>query len=262
MSDIFVAWREAVNLGCVGLTGDEACAGYYRMQDCGGLDVCDQNGDLGLRSAKDQTFSPGFDRDQENWVAHCEVQRLGWPEPIIRSFSVRDAKRAGLWQKEGPWMDYPKRMLQMRARAFALRDALRTLLKGHLEYRLPKDGGHSRKSGDGRPNIAPKTRLSLFLLAKGHCQSCQSKIYPGQIWEVDHIIPLALGGSNEPQNLQILCKICHQYKTNQNDISQIAKAKRQEIKHLGAKRSDQACQWPCGKQSKWKKKITGEIVRR
>ena len=155
MSDIFVAWREAVNLGCVGLTGDEACAGYYRMQDCGGLDVCDQNGDLGLRSAKDQTFSPGFDRDQENWVAHCEVQRLGWPEPIIRSFSVRDAKRAGLWQKEGPWMDYPKRMLQMRARAFALRDALRTLLKGHLEYRLPKDGGHSRKSGDGRPNIAP-----------------------------------------------------------------------------------------------------------
>jgi hypothetical protein len=37
MSDIFAAWREAVNLGCVGLTGDEACAGYYRMQDLGGF---------------------------------------------------------------------------------------------------------------------------------------------------------------------------------------------------------------------------------
>ena len=113
-----------------------------------------------------------------------------------------------------------------------------------------------------RPRLSPKTRLSLFQRTKGHCQSCQSKIHPGQIWEVDHIILLALGGANEPQNLQTLCKICHQYKTNQNDIRQIAKAKRQEIKHLGAKRPDPTSQWLCGKQSKWKKKITGEIVRR
>ena len=33
----YTAWREAVNLGCVGLTGDEACAGYYRMLDLRGL---------------------------------------------------------------------------------------------------------------------------------------------------------------------------------------------------------------------------------
>ena len=33
MIDIFAAWREAVNAGCVALSGDEACAGYYRIQD-------------------------------------------------------------------------------------------------------------------------------------------------------------------------------------------------------------------------------------
>jgi hypothetical protein len=37
MFDIFEAWREAVNLGCVGLSGDEVCAGYYRIQDLRGF---------------------------------------------------------------------------------------------------------------------------------------------------------------------------------------------------------------------------------
>ena len=37
MIDIFAAWREAVNAGCVALSGDEACAGYYRIQDLNGF---------------------------------------------------------------------------------------------------------------------------------------------------------------------------------------------------------------------------------
>jgi hypothetical protein len=45
-------------------------------------------------------------------------------------FSVVDAKRAGLFTKAGPWQTYPRRMLQMRARSFALRDAFPNVLKG------------------------------------------------------------------------------------------------------------------------------------
>jgi hypothetical protein len=45
-------------------------------------------------------------------------------------FTVADAKKAGLWGKTGPWTQYPKRMLQMRARGFALRDAFPDVLKG------------------------------------------------------------------------------------------------------------------------------------
>ena len=37
MIDIFAAWREAVNLGCVALSGDEVCAGYYRIHDLSGF---------------------------------------------------------------------------------------------------------------------------------------------------------------------------------------------------------------------------------
>lgn len=62
-------------------------------------------------------------------VATCTVKRKGEP-PASRSFSVEDAKRAGLYGKQGPWQQYPKRMLQMRARAWALRDVFPDVLRG------------------------------------------------------------------------------------------------------------------------------------
>lgn len=63
-------------------------------------------------------------------VAVCEAKRRGEPEPITRTFGVVDAKKAGLWGKQGPWQQYPDRMLQMRARAFALRDGFADVLGG------------------------------------------------------------------------------------------------------------------------------------
>lgn len=63
-------------------------------------------------------------------MAVCEAKRRAEPEPIRRTFSVADAKKAGLWGKQGPWQQYPERMLQMRARAFALRDGFADVLGG------------------------------------------------------------------------------------------------------------------------------------
>jgi hypothetical protein len=65
----------------------------------------------------------------EGDTAICVAKRRG-RKPVTAKFSVDDAKRAGLWGKQGPWTQYPKRMLQMRARGFALRDAFPDVLKG------------------------------------------------------------------------------------------------------------------------------------
>jgi hypothetical protein len=64
-------------------------------------------------------------------TAICVAKRRG-KTPSVQRFSVADAKRAGLWNKAGPWQNYPDRMLQMRARGFALRDAFPDALKGLL----------------------------------------------------------------------------------------------------------------------------------
>lgn len=42
-------------------------------------------------------------------------QRDGMSEPLEVTFSVADAKRAGLWGKSGPWTQYPTTMLEWRA---------------------------------------------------------------------------------------------------------------------------------------------------
>lgn len=73
-----------------------------------------------------------------NMVAHCAVKRRGQEEQV-RSFSVEDAKRANLWGKPGPWQAYPQRMLQMRARGFALRDTFADALKGLITAEEAQD---------------------------------------------------------------------------------------------------------------------------
>lgn len=65
----------------------------------------------------------------DKMVATCIAKRKG-AKPSTGQFTVDDAKRAQLWNKSGPWQQYPKRMLQLRARAFALRDAFPDVLKG------------------------------------------------------------------------------------------------------------------------------------
>jgi hypothetical protein len=61
--------------------------------------------------------------------ALCRVKRRGEPEQT-REFTLEDAKSAQLLGKQGPWQQYTKRMLQMRARAWALRDVFTDVLKG------------------------------------------------------------------------------------------------------------------------------------
>ena len=66
----------------------------------------------------------------DDWAAVCEVSRYGREQPVRVRFSVADAKQAGLWLKQGPWSQFPQRMLKYRARAFALRDCFPDLLRG------------------------------------------------------------------------------------------------------------------------------------
>jgi hypothetical protein len=61
--------------------------------------------------------------------ATCTVKRRG-EQAESRTFSLEDAKKAGLLGKQGPWIQYQKRMLQMRARAWALRDVFPDVLRG------------------------------------------------------------------------------------------------------------------------------------
>ena len=83
-----------------------------------------------LASVVCEWVTESVDGEGDRMVATCSAQRRGYPAPITSTFSVADAKAAGLWAKQGPWSQYPKRMLAMRARGFALRNAFADVLRG------------------------------------------------------------------------------------------------------------------------------------
>lgn len=65
----------------------------------------------------------------DSMTAIATVYREGDKNPTVRSFSMADAKKAGLTGK-GTWASYPKRMLEWRAKSWALRDAFGDVLQG------------------------------------------------------------------------------------------------------------------------------------
>jgi len=77
--------------------------------------------------------------DIQPTFARVTVKRRGNSEPIIRTFSIDDARKAGLWGKAGPWTSYPQRMLLMRARSWALRDGFSDVLKGCMASEEARD---------------------------------------------------------------------------------------------------------------------------
>lgn len=93
--------------------------------------------------------------DGESLSAVCVMERIHTlpdgsckVEKIARRFSVADAKRASLWGKTGPWSQYPRRMLQIRARAWAGRDGFADILMG---FDVAEEYGYTR---DTEPSAA------------------------------------------------------------------------------------------------------------
>lgn len=66
---------------------------------------------------------------KKNGMGRCRITRPGHP-PCERTFSIENAKTAGLWGKSGPWTNYPERQMAWRAFWFAARDIASDILKG------------------------------------------------------------------------------------------------------------------------------------
>jgi hypothetical protein len=86
-------------------------------------------GDAMLAIVRGSGLLESIKEDISETGAVCTIKRRG-EDAVSREFTIEDAKRAGLYGKQGPWQQHPKRMMQMRARAFALRDVFPDVLRG------------------------------------------------------------------------------------------------------------------------------------
>lgn len=130
-----------------------------------------------------QYVTEWIEGEGDEMIAHCETHRKGEPRPVKMSFSVDDAKKAGLWQTEArvtkssknggtyqkdndsPWYKYPKRMLQMRARAWCLRDVYADVTKGMQVREEVEDYQHvgpdnAKDVTPSRPSVMDRLRAN------------------------------------------------------------------------------------------------------
>jgi 5-methylcytosine-specific restriction endonuclease McrA len=84
-----------------------------------------------------------------------------------------------------------------------------------------------------RKRHSAKVKAAIVERQKGLCARSGLPLVPGHI-QFDHILPLALGGADTPENMQALAVDPHKEKTRV-DIGRIRKADRQRKKtSLGA----------------------------
>lgn len=107
--------------------------------------------------------------------------------------------------------------------------------------------------------IPPRVRLRVFEAAGGVCAETGRKIQPGEEWDCDHRIPLAIGGEHRESNLQPVLRFAHRQKTAL-DVKAKAKAARLAKKHVGIKLRKAVI--PGSKASGWKRRLDGTTVRR
>lgn len=105
------------------------------------------------------------------------------------------------WKKANP-----ERVKAIQARYNAKRPELRRIINQNRRAKVLQCGG--RLSVD----LAEK----LLLLQKGRCAFCRLPL--GADYHLDHIMPLALGGSNKDSNMQLLHKHCNQKKSSTHPV--------------------------------------------
>lgn len=77
-----------------------------------------------------------------------------------------------------------------------------------------RECSHSRRQAVGKLSYGIKEKL--FLLQRGKCACCSLPL--GEKYHLDHIMPLALGGSNTDDNIQLLRATCNQQKKAKHPV--------------------------------------------
>jgi hypothetical protein len=99
--------------------------------------------------------------EEMEMVAHCRITRSDNDIAIERTFSMKEAKAAGLLDKPGPWKQYRRRMLAMRARGFAANDGVPDVLRGMYTVEEMQDVTEEhRGEARGLPDIPAPPELA------------------------------------------------------------------------------------------------------
>ena len=113
-----------------------------------------------------------------------------------------------------------------------------------------------------RQYLTEREKLAMLKAQGWKCvcrEGCGQPLWPGAPVRWDHRPPLALGGTRKPN--QAVTPHCHDWLTRR-DVSMIRKADRQEKAFLGLKKRKGRKLQSRGFDTRYRKKMNGEVVAR
>lgn len=108
-----------------------------------------------------------------------------------------------------------------------------------------------------RQEFTKATKLAAFGRAQGRCELCTARLFPGNT-EYHHRKECAFEGGATLENCAAICRTCHSSITGKR-AAVIAKSNRVRNRHIGIRKPSQ---FQAARDKPWKKKISGEVVRR
>lgn len=84
---------------------------------------------------------------------------------------------------------------------------------------------------NNRNSMTPQRKARLFMKLGMRCAHCTRKLTSKDRPELDHIHALEKGGSDEDDNFQVLCQVCHGVKTK-GDHKEAGHIRRSATKHV------------------------------
>lgn len=93
-----------------------------------------------------------------------------------------------------------------------------------------------------RGAMTPHRRARIFEAHAGRCHRCTRKLTAIDDWDVDHVLALECGGTDDDANLAPICDWCHTDKTA-DDHATGGHIKRVKAKHIVPKRFQRSRGW-------------------
>ena len=100
--------------------------------------------------------------------------------------------------------------------------------EGPLLYDLVHRTDIPKRTDIGKVPHYRTQKHTLFGLQEGNCNGCQVT-FPFRNFTVDHVIPHSRGGTDHPDNLQLLCAACNSLKGSRTQPELIVELRRQGI---------------------------------
>lgn len=164
-----------------------------------------------------------YERNREHEIAKAAQWALENPEKIRdmeRRLALaqpgRTTASARKWRQENPERAAEFSRRWKKANPEAVRAMGRMAYARNPDKFLAKSHRRREKDPDTGSLFTEKDVRRIFASQKGLCACCGRKLATN--FERDHIIPLALNGTNDPKNIQLLCRRCNRKKSDKHPV--------------------------------------------